>query len=126
MSSSFVFRATAARVFGLVLLLAGFIPVLAFAVGTLVPAAEASAMLGFFPDMSWLGSVDSWLHARRIRWTPPAGLVFALPGLAVMMFGAFVARRQDPVFDALQARKRDARRRVRQYNPADRIEPTLN
>ena len=126
MSSSSVFRATAARVFGIVLLLAGFVPVLAFAVGTLVPAAEASAMLGYFPDVSWLGSVETWLQTRRIRWSPPAGLVFALPGFAVMMLGAFVARRQDPVFDALQARNRDARRRVRQYSSSERIEPTLN
>ncbi len=125
MRPSSVHGALAARTFGLILLLAGFVPVVAFAVGTLVPAAEASAMLGFFPDMSWLSSAESWLHARRIRWTPSPGLIFALPGLILMYLGAAIARRQETVFDAEQARRRDAQRRVRQYGPSERVEPTL-
>lgn len=115
-------RAFAARTFGIVLLLSGFIPVVAFAIGTLVPAAEASAMLGFFPDVSWLGGAETWLRSRAIRWAPSAGLVFALPGLIVMYLGAAIVRRQDIGVDTAQASRLDAQRRIRQY---ERIEPTL-
>jgi hypothetical protein len=119
------FRALVVHTFGIVLVLAGFVPVVAFAIGTLVPAAEASAMLGYFPDMSWLSSAERWLQARRIGWAPSPGLIFALPGLILMYLGAAIARRQEPVFDAEQARRRDAQRRLRQYSPSERIEPTL-
>ena len=119
------YRALAARTLGIILLLAGFIPVVAFAVGTLVPAAEASAMLGFFPDLSWLSSTEAWLNARRIRWAPSPGLVFALPGLVLMYLGAAIADRQKLLLDAAQARRREAQRRMRQYGSGERIEPTL-
>lgn len=107
------------------MLVAGLIPVLLFAIGSLLPGAEASAMLGYFPEVPWLDSAQTWLYSRRIHWAPSAGLIFAVAGIGVMSLGATLARRQRPVLDALQARKRDARRRRVQYGPAERIEPTL-
>jgi len=109
----------AAEVLGIVVLLAGFLPVVVFALGSLVPSAEASAMLGLFPDIPWF-------DARRLRWAPHAGVAFALAGLMVMFAGAAIVRRQQRVFEAMRTRRQDALRRVRQYEPADRIEPTLN
>lgn len=111
-------KAIAAEVLGIVVLLAGFLPVLVFALGSLVPSAEASAMLGLFPDIPWFYA--------KVRWAPHAGVAFALAGLVVMLLGAAIVRRQRPVFEAMDARRQDALRRVRQYEPANRIEPTLN
>jgi hypothetical protein len=111
-------RARAAEVFGIMLVLAGFIPVVAFALGSLIPAAEASAVLGLFPQIPWV-------DARKLWWAPPAAAAFALAGLAVMLIGNALVRRQRPVFDALQARTADARRRVHLYGPMERVEPTL-
>jgi hypothetical protein len=119
MNSWSTHKATAAEVLGIVIVLAGFLPIVVFALGSLVPSAEASAMLGFFPDIPWL-------DVRKVRWAPHAAVVFALAGLIVMLLGAAIVRRQRPVFEAMRARRQDALRRVRQYEPADRIEPTLN
>lgn len=118
-------RARAARLFGAALAFAGLVPVLAFTVGSLLPAAEASAMLGFFPEVPWLAGVEKWLHARRVRWSPPTGLLYALPGLALMFLGAWIAKSQHATLDAARARKADARRRRAQYGASERIEPTL-
>jgi len=118
-------NAKLAWLLGIVLALAGFVPVLVFAVGTLVPAAEASAVLGFLPELPWRAGLDSWLHVRRVPWSPPAGLVYALPGLAIMYIGAAIARRQDSARDAASARQADARRRAHLYGGPERIEPTL-
>lgn len=125
MSSWSVRIAEFARAFGVALVLAGLIPVAAFAVGTLLPSADASVMLGYFPDVPWLAGVESWLHARRVRWSPPTGLVYALPALALMFLGGAMVRRQKPVFDAMRARRQDAQRRTRQYGAVERVEPTL-
>jgi hypothetical protein len=119
-------KARVAWLFGLLLVLAGLLPVLLFALGSLLPSAEASALLGVFPDFSWLGDIERWLMARRIPWAPSAGLLFALPGLALMCVGAAVATSQEAALYALRLRAQDARRRVRQYGPMERIEPTLN
>jgi hypothetical protein len=119
MSSWSTRKATAAEVLGIILVLAGFLPVVLFSLGMLVPSAEASAMLSLFPDIPWF-------DARKVRWAPHAGVAFALAGLAVMLLGAAIVRRQRPVFEAMHAHRQDALRRVRQYGPADRIEPTLN
>jgi uncharacterized membrane protein YfcA len=118
----------AARLLGIVLVLAGFLPALLFALGSLLPVAEASDMLGLLPSLpsDWLSTAEAWLRAHRIRWSPQAGLVFAVPGILVMVLGAAIVRRQRPVFEAMDARRQDALRRVRQYQPAERIEPTLN
>ena len=118
-------KARAVRVFGVALALAGFVPVLLFAVGTVLPAAEASAMLGYFPNLPWLAGIDQWLHFRRVRWSPPIGLVYALPCLALMFFGATIAKRQDPKLAAERARRADALRRAPLYGRMERVEPTL-
>jgi hypothetical protein len=111
------------RLFGIALVVAGVIPVLVFTLGSLLPGAEASAI---FPDFSWLDGMANWLHKRRVPWTPSSGLLFALPGLAVMLLGAAIIRGQQPALDAMRQRKEDARRRMSQYGPSERIEPTLN
>lgn len=118
-------RARFAWLFGALLALAGFAPIALFALGSLVPGAEASAALGVFPELTWLSSAESWLQGRRVRWAPSTGLVFALAGLGLMVLGAAIARSQRPALDALQARRRDARRRRQQYGPRERVEPTL-
>jgi len=125
MSPSSARRAALARFFGMTLALAGLLPVLAFAVGSLVPAAEASAMLGFFPELPWLAAVEHWLQVRRVRWSPPNGLVYAVPGLALMFLGAWISNRQRPALDAARARRADARRRAHLYGSPQRVEPTL-
>ena len=119
-------KARFAWLLGIVLVLAGFVPVLVFSVGTLLPSAEASALLGVFPDFSWLSVVEKWLYSRKVKWAPSTGLLFAVLGLGVMYLGAFVARYQKPTLESLEARRRDARRRKSQYGPVERIEPTLN
>jgi hypothetical protein len=113
------------RLFGIALVLVGLVPVFVFTLGSLLPGAEASAMLGVFPDFSWLSGIDAWLHKRRVPWAPSSGLLFALPGLAAMLLGAAIVRWQQPALDAMQARREDARRRRREYGTDERIEPTL-
>lgn len=128
MNAGSTYKARAAEVLGIMLVLAGFIPVVLFALGSLMPAAEASTMLGFLPTLpsDWLSTAETWLRAHRIRWMPPAGLVAALPGVLVMVLGAAIAKRQVPVLDAIHARQEDARRRLRLYRgEAERVEPTL-
>lgn len=114
-----------AWLFGFLVVLAGFVPVAAFALGSLLPGAEASAMLAYFPDVPGLDVAESFLRSRMVKWTPSAGLVFALLGVGVMFVGAAIARSQRPVLDAMQAHKRDARRRRQQYGAGQRMEPTL-
>jgi drug/metabolite transporter (DMT)-like permease len=115
-----------AWLFGVALVFVGFAPVVVFSLGSLLPSAEASAMLGVFPEMSWLSGAESWLAKRRIKWSPSAGLVFALAGLALMYLGATIARWQRGMLDAIKARRRDARRRAHLYGSRfERVEPTL-
>jgi uncharacterized membrane protein YfcA len=118
-------RARIGWLFGITLVFAGFVPVLAFTLGSLLPGAEASALLGVFPEFSWLSGIEAWLHQRKVRWAPSAGLLFALPGLLAMLLGAALARSQRRALDAVDARKQDALRRRQQYGPVERIEPTL-
>jgi hypothetical protein len=130
-----VFVARLARLVGFALVLAGFASVLLFSLGSLLPAEEASEMLGLLPAIpsqwlstveAWLRIAEAWLRAHKILWSPQAGLVFALPGLLVMTLGAAIAKRQMPVLHANRARKDDARRRVPLYRGATvRREPTL-
>ena len=108
------------------MILAGLFPALLFSIGTLLPSAEATALLGIFPAVPGLDVTETWLYARRIRWAPSAGLVFALAGIGVMILGATIVGWQRPVLDAREARKRDALRRRRQYGSFERIEPTLD
>jgi len=124
MPASSLRRVKAVRLLGIALVIAGFAPVLAFAVGSLIPSAEASAMLGLFPDLPWLAGIDAFLNAR-VRWSPPSGLLYALPSLCVMLLGAVIAKAQRPALEADRARKADARRRAHLYGSYERIEPTL-
>jgi len=119
MNSWSTYKATAAEVLGIVIVLAGFLPVVVFALGSLIPSAEASAMLGFFPEIPWL-------DVRKVRWAPHAGVAFAFAGLIAMLLGAAIVRRQRRVFEAVDTRRQDALRRVRQYDLSNRIEPTLH
>lgn len=114
-----------AWLFAFAVAVAGFIPVVLFAFGSLLPGAEASSMLGVFPELPWLDTAGTWLHSRRIKWAPPPGLLFALAGLGVMYCGAFLANRQADRMEALRARRQDARRRAPLYGSRERIEPTL-
>jgi hypothetical protein len=118
MSPWVVRTARLAQMLGVMLVFAGFVPVLAFSLGILVPAAEASAMLALFPQIPWVDGAKFW-------WAPHAGVAFALAGLAVMLLGAAILRRQRPLFDAVRARKQDARRRAHLYGGMERLEPTL-
>lgn len=111
--------------FGILLVAAGFLPAAVFSLGALLPGTEASALLAHFPALPWLSGAERWLLARRIRWAPSSGLVFALFGVVLMMLGAAIAQRQRPFLQAMRAKREDARRRRRQYAPAERIEPTL-
>jgi hypothetical protein len=114
-------RARLAWLFGWLLVLAGFLPVLVFALGPLLPGVD----LGAFPELSWVSNFGRWLNARRIRWAPSSGLLFALLGLALMYLGAAIARAQEEALEAMRFHAWDARRRKRQYGPMQRIEPTL-
>lgn len=115
-------KARLAWLFGWLLVLAGFLPVLLFALGPLLPGPD----LGAFPDLSWLSNLERWLNARRIRWAPSSGLLFALLGLAAMYLGAALARAQDAALEVMRFHRWEARRRMRQYGPMmQRIEPTL-
>jgi len=102
---------------GIALIVAGFLPALAFTLAMLVPSAEASAVLGLFPAIPWV-------DARKIWWAPHPMVTAALAGVAVMMIGATLVRRQRSVFDALRNRRADARRRAPLYG-MERVEPTL-
>ena len=119
-------RARLAWLLGFALVLIGFAPVVLFALGSLVQGAEASSMLGVFPDLPWLDTAGIWLHSRRIKWSPPPGLLFSLLGLGTMYLGAFVAGSQKARLDAMRLRREDARRRAPLYGGGGaRIEPTL-
>ena len=119
-------RTRAVQVFGIVLVLIGYVPVLLFSVAALMPSADAAAVFGLLPEVpsTWVSTSHGWLRAHRIAWAPHPGLLYALPGLALMWLGAWVVGRTHPVLDADQARRDDARRRLQQYG-VERIEPTL-
>jgi hypothetical protein len=119
-------RTGATRVLGIVLVLLGFVPVLLFSVAALMPSADAAAVFGLLPEVppTWVSVVHGWLRAHLILWAPHPGLLYALPGVALMWLGAWVVRGTQPVFDADQARRQDAQRRKPLYG-TERIEPTL-
>jgi len=110
-----------------VLVLIGFVPVVICSVAVLLPSADAAAVFGLLPEVppTWVSTAHAWLRAHRIFWAPHPGLLYALPGLALMWLGARVVRWTEPGIDAAQARWQDARRRVHLYG-MERIEPTLD
>ena len=111
--------------FGIALVIVGLVPVLVFTLAALLPGAEASALLGIFPELPGVDAAGKWLSSRRVKWAPSSGLILAVLGVAVMYLGAAIANWQQSALDAQKARKADARRRRREYGPHERIEPTL-
>ena len=122
MHSSIVRRAKATRLFGFVVMLAGFVPVLFF----LALSILVSAGTGRVPDM--LGQFQGWSTLEKLAPIPSqlqAGLMIAVVGFAVMMLGATVARRQTPVLEAAERDRADSLRRAAQYYDGERIEPFI-
>ena len=101
MTSWHVRKARAAWRFGFALVLAGFIPILLLA------------------GLSLLG--DAVGLPLRLQ----GSLAFSAAALAVMSFGAAIARRQRAVLEAARRDARDRERRVRQYGDGDRLEPFI-
>jgi hypothetical protein len=93
------------RLFGVALVLAGFLPVFSFVCRALAPQAPLADLAAEI-RLTWLPQV---LHTE---------LAFALLGVAVMALGAIVVARQRPVLAAARRRKEDAARRIPQYRDA--------
>jgi len=113
MNSSIVRRAKAVRLVGLVVMLAGFVPVVLLL---------AQSTLGVLPQ------VQGWPALDKLVWIPTqlqAWLVTALVGLAVMALGAAIARRQQAILHAAARHREDSQRRARQYSADERIEPYI-
>lgn len=129
-TSSIARRARAGWLLGIALLLAGFLPVVLFVGGSLLPAAEAAPALNLYPEIppEWANKAERWLKARRIHWRPGpehAGLAFAALGFLVMLLGAAIVKYQAPRLDAARRKKQDALRRAQQYRQESRAEPTF-
>jgi hypothetical protein len=105
MNSSIVRRAKAARRFGFVVVLAGFVPVAQFVAQSVPGSVGAVAMLAQFHGWTALGA--------------------ALAGFAVMMLGARIARRQMAVLASAARHREDSLRRARHYQDGERIEPFI-
>jgi hypothetical protein len=117
MSNGNMRRAQALWVFGLVLTVIGFLPVMVFVLRALLPSAAAAVPL---PDVHvpWAVSVETWFLARKVTLVTSelvTGLVIALPGVALMALGAWIAQRQGPALEAGKLRREDALRRARHY-----------
>ena len=131
---------------GVVLVVAGLLPVLYFAVllvwqiaaffqtgswvalpatllftdHSLVQAGKAAPVLPFIPEFPWAGHQAIALILDRLH----VGLAFALVGIAAMALGALGALRQMAVIRDRKQRDEDRLRRVREYRREDnRIEP---
>jgi hypothetical protein len=103
MTSWTVRRARAARLFGIALALAGFLPAVSFVGRALLPHENAA--------LAWLPLL-------------PNELALAVLGVALMALGVLIARRQGHVLDAARQRREDAARRVHQYRAEARVEPS--
>jgi hypothetical protein len=117
MSNGNMRRARGLWVFGLVLTMIGFLPVMAFVLRALLPSAAAAVPL---PDVHvpWAVSMETWFLARKVTLVTSelvTGLVIALPGVALMALGAWIAQRQRPALEAGRLRQEDALRRARHY-----------
>jgi hypothetical protein len=114
MNSSMVRRARTVRLFGLMVMLAGFVPVLFLMAQSAVP--------GVLPE------IHDWPAMDNLTWIPHhlhAWVAIALVGLAVMTFGAGIARRQSVVLHAAARHREDSLRRAPQYSVDERIEPYI-
>jgi hypothetical protein len=121
-------RAKATRLLGFVVVLAGFFAVLLFVLQAFLPAGLLPAL----PQMPAV-RVDGGLARmplHKVVQVPHqlyVGLALAAFGLATMVFGARIARRQIPVLEEEKQRTEDRLRRVQQYVGAgeERIEPYI-
>ena len=123
-------RARAGWLLGIALLFAGFLPVVLFVVGSLLPAADAAPALSLYPEIppEWASKAERWLKVRRIHWRPGpehAGLAFAALGFLAMLLGAAIAKHQAPRIEAARRQRQDALRRAQQYRQDGRAEPTF-
>ena len=129
-TSSIARSARAGWLLGFALLFAGFLPVVLFVGGSLLPAAEAAPALSLYPEIppEWAAKAERWLKVRRIHWRPGpehAGLAFAALGFLVMLLGAAIAKHQAPRLEAARWKKQDALRRAQQYRQEGRAEPAF-
>jgi hypothetical protein len=113
--------------FAVVLVLAGLVPVLYFValfVWQIAAVFQARSWVAF--PATLLFSEHSFAFIPELPWAAPKalawildrlhlGLVFALPGLAVMALGVLSARRQKAVIRAHKQRDGDGLRRVPDY-----------
>ena len=119
MNSSIVRRAKIVRLFGLVVMLAGFVPVLLLIAQSALVSAGTGGVLPEF---------QGWPALDKVVWIPSqlqAWLVTAVAGLAVMTLGAAIARRQSLVLQAAARHREDSLRRAHQYSIDERIEPYI-
>lgn len=114
MNSSIVRRAKTVRLFGLMVMLAGFVPVLLLMAQSALPGA-----LPAFRDWPAMDNL-SWIPRQLHAW-----VAIAVLGLAVMTLGAAIARRQSAVLQAAARHREDGRRRAHQYSIDERIEPYI-
>jgi hypothetical protein len=122
MNSSIVRRAKAARLFGFLVMLAGFLPILWFVVQSVLVNGGTGRAPGVLPRF------DGWPALEKLALIPHqlhAGLVIAVVGFAVMMLGAALARRQVPVLEAAERQRAEGLRRAAQYDDGERIEPFI-
>jgi hypothetical protein len=112
MHTELVRRARNARKFGIAMMLAGLMPVLWFTSRSLTPA-------------------KAYVPALPLEWVPKIAqpsyleLAVALAGFAILWLGAWIARRQQPVFEAHERDTQDRQRRVQQYGGDGRVEPYI-
>lgn len=124
MTSGFLHRARAFRLFGIGLAFAGFLPVLVFLGHSFLPAAKE------FP-WAWLMNAELnaelWLPVERMRILKglDVGLVFAVLGVVAMALGAIIARRLMAALDAGKEQRADRLRRVQQYRADTQVEPFI-
>lgn len=116
-------KVRAVLISGVVLVVAGLLPVLYFAVLLVWQIAA------FFQTGSWLALPATLLfsdHSPLLALLDrlPVRLLFALVGIAAMALGALSALRQMAVIRERKQRDEDRMRRVREYRREDnRIEP---
>ncbi len=121
MTSWHVRRAQTAWRFGFALVLAGFLAVLAVAGQSLVPLESAGRALDALSQL-----VAQWLPAGAALPLRFRGmLVFSVLAFSLMALGAAIARRQLAVLEAAKRETEDRRRRVRQYDGGERLEPFI-
>ena len=119
MNSWIVRRARAGWLFGFVVVLAGFVPVVLFV---------AQSALGSVATLAVLAEFHGWPALARLTGIPTqqhAALIIAAAGFAVMMLGARIARRQMTVLESAARHRQDSLRRARHYQDGERIEPYI-